>query len=179
MARVLAVTLLKALADEQRARNTLFPEATDSPIIFGSAAAACHQLSYLLSFEGAPWSEMTVLHSFVRQLGLSIACSIGPASHGDFSFLAGLPSFPAAEHENAIHQVEIELRAMCPAMVRWRMALSSALASQFDAILEGLFITLFELSYFGSFAFLEMLASALRQFHIKWEEAEHELTPAP
>ena len=164
---------------EQQARNTLFPEATDSPIVLACTSAICNQLRHVLAFSGCPVAEMTVLQAFLDLVSLEVALAMGPASQGEFAFVEAYPRIPDHDRISAIHQVEVELRAMIPAMVRWRLALSPSRASQWESLTDGLLTTFFELSYFGRFDSIEMLASCFRQFYIKWAEAVDALARDP
>ena len=180
MAPAIAVDLLFALAAEQQARNTIFPEAVDSPVVYGSAAAVCHQLIHVLEFAGCPWDEVPAMRAITTHLSCEIAATLGPASHADFQFLTGYQRPVQSETNNAMHQLEVELIALRPRLLRWRLALAPARAARWDAVVEGLCVSLFEVSYFGTFSFLELLASSLRRLQMGIEEALAEPSgPAP
>ena len=179
MARALAFSLLMEVATEQRARNLVFPEAIESPIVFGCLSAICNQLRQVLAVPGCPVTDLPGLLAFFELVSVEVALAMGQACHNEFRFVDTYPRIPEQDRINALHQMEVEMRALVPAMVRWRMALSSASASRWDHLTEGLLVVLGEITYFGRFDVLELLMSCFRQFYMKRQEAEEALARDP
>ena len=172
MATVLATALLRDVAAEQQARNLLFPEATDSPILWGCSAALCHQLQSLIDVPGNPLQDLQLLQAFLDQFGQKIASTMGPVSHGDFQWLALCPRPSDDERIGAVHLLETGLRSLQPEVLRWRQTLQPTAATLWLNLTEGLCVALFEISYFGSFDMLEVLASFVRQSQVRLQIAE-------
>ena len=172
MATVLATALLRDVASEQQARNLLFPQATDSPVLWGCSAALCHQLQCLIDVPGNPLRDLQLLQAFTDQFGQKIASTMGPVSHGDFQWLALCPRPSDSERIAALHQLEVELRSLQPELLRWRQTLQPKAATLWLNLTEGLCVALFEISYFGAFDVLEVLASFIRQSQVRLQMAE-------
>ena len=174
MASVLAALLLRDFASEQQARNSLFPEGADSPIVWGCGAALSHQLHCLLEFPGNPLQDISILQVFADRFGQHIAETMGPVSHGDFSWLAHCPRHSTTERTDAVHRLETDLRGLHPELLRWRASLTPTAYTRWDNLVEGFCVSLHEVFYFGSFDMLEVLASFFRQAEVRLHSVTHD-----
>ena len=169
MGELLAAATLAQVADEQQARNALFPEAVDSPIVICSLAIFCSQLRFVLAFPTNPIrSSVPTLSVFVETASLATAISLGPASVGSFTFVHGSATPSQQQFEDEILRVETSLQSLAPTMFRWRRTLSPTDEDRWNRLTHGLFVTMMELSYFGTFSFVEMLAMHFGEFDRQW-----------
>ena len=164
---VLATSLLRDLASEQRARNSLFPEASDSPLVWSCGAAFGHQLHHLLELTGSPLQDLSSLQVFCNRFGQQLAETMGPVSHGDFGWLAHCPRPSESDRTAAVHDLEISLRVLQPSMSRWRTSLTPSVRQRWEDLVEGCCVSLQEIAYFGTFDMLDVLASFFRQAEIQ------------
>ena len=180
MGETAAAAVLETVFDEQQARNLLFPEAVESPVLFSTTAAFCFQLRFVLLFPDNPLRRhVPSLFSFVETLSLDLALSIGIASTGHFTSFPRRPAPSEQEAMEVTNQVGRDLEGLAPVMLRWRRSLEPSAALRWERVTHGLFATMMEVSFFGTFNFIEMLACHLGEFDRQWQqyEIEHALGP--
>ena len=175
----LALWFVEGLHDAQRARNQLFPAATESPIVFFTAISMCTLAHQFLEFPMNPVRDgVPSLVALFATFTPLIAEALSPVATGHYDFLAGTDHPSAVQIQNAVEQLRHDMEALGPGLLRWRLSLNPRLGQHFDRLLTGFLMCCHELAYFDCFPVIEVISYKLFRWQSDLQAALEERAQA-
>lgn len=128
-----AIWLTNLLLDAQTARNSVFPEGADSPVIAVGFLAMSAALDHLLLYEGCPLRGLCpCLVSLAVALGPALCDACGGLREGHATWIPGQEYPTQAELDRELELMRLELAQATTPMVQWRLSLARAEGIRFD-----------------------------------------------
>ena len=161
MAYGLALWMVELGINSQRARDSLFPEASSSPLVLLTLLAAVCANRAVLQFPDSPlathlpgWAMMTA------HMQLLVTEAYAAMAQGGANLVA--PNMPDPEAlTREVERLRREFEAAVPYMVAWRLSLDDRTAARHHLHLWSAITTLDEMEYFDRFPPVRVAQSGL------------------
>jgi hypothetical protein len=158
----LALWFLHLCMDAQNARNSLWPELAESPVIMLTLVSLCATLDQLLLFPDNPLKHLVPrLDAFAMGLGPMACETLAAMSEGDASFDAGDSMPTNREIQQELEEIRAGLNSCIQQLVAWRLTLHPHDGVGFDRRVYATIICCDELIYFDSFPMLGVIRHGL------------------
>ena len=158
----LALWMIELCLDAQNARNSLFPEGADSPIIMLACITVASTLDHLLKYPGNPLGTlMPALQTFTDELGAMSCETMAATAEGDCGFHTPEDMPPRGEIQREVNALRDGFHAHLVQMTQWRASLHPVPALAFDRRLYACVVALDELLYHESLPMASVIKSGL------------------
>lgn len=171
MAAALALWLVNLLLDAQTARNSLFPEAADTPIIAVGFLAMSAALDHILLYENCPLRGLCPrLVPLESALGPALCDACGALAEGDATWISGEEYPTQAALDRDLEALRIKLANAVTQTVTWRLTLARAEGIRYDRFQHVVIMSIDDLSYHDMFPPLQTIRSCFSRLQIAMQQ---------
>ena len=118
----LGIWLMRLLHEAQTARNSLYPDLINSPVVIFTAMSLSMSLDQLLMLENVPLSNMvTSLVALAMTLGPLLADSVSPSAEGCSDWSDGPAAPSQAQIQREMEMLREQLVSAVPDIVQRRL----------------------------------------------------------
>eukprot|EP00435_Cladocopium_sp_Y103_P059781 s2532_g21.t1 len=151
MASHVACWLLSMITDSQIARNSVFPESMDSPIIAMTAMAlGCALVEWIMVENSPAGVRLQQLARFSTDFGRLIPEVAASLAEGDTEWIHRDCRYTMSLVQTELTEIRDTLSNSLEEMLQWRLALDSRSGSRFDRMTYAVILCSEELLYFDT-----------------------------
>ena len=157
-----ALWMIELCFNAQNARNSLYPRASDSPIIMLACITVASTLDHFLKYPGNPLGGlMPALQTFTDDLGAMSCETMAAMAEGDSSFQTPEDMPPRGEIQRELDSLRDSFTQHLGQMTLWRASLRPVPALSFDRRLYACVVALDELLYHESLPMASVIKCGL------------------